>query len=427
MNIRDKVLHITIIGWFFIAYIYLNHVSIDHCSNDFWQHIEYTEIITTQHRFPAPYDGFQTYHPPFYHLLNSIIIPKSIIENKQSHAHFGQLLSIIYGALMLAIIYLGIKEINKNPKEQILILLYIASTPMFTFMYTTYNNDSLANLLSMGIIVLSYRLYLSWSKNLALLLMILAIIALYTKYTVAASIIAVVAVCLKNLLKLKYPNLNQKKIILILCSSFLFLIPWLIFHNYYYTGKLFPSNFERQHSKYEWSTIKSFVRIVLPTAIFKDFSKKWQTVSNHPFGGVATKKYDYWTYIFLNTVTQGAVFKTPGYTFILFLLILHLIVYFAGMREIFKTNITKLAAFVILAAHTFQIIALIYYHARQPFSAFYGDNPFITYRYFCWDLIGWGILYGSAVSKENINLSKIIILAIICNCYFLKTVSGCSP
>lgn len=424
------ILGITILTWLVVVWFYMSHVSIDHCGNDSWQHVGYTETIVKEHRLPAPLEGWQTYHPPLYYLINSFIASNSLYSNKIFHINCVRSISVLYGVIALFIILWFISKINQPPLVKLLVSLFIATTPTFVFLFTTYNNDVLAILLSIIMFALSYESYYNWSRSKGIGLLLISTAGLYTKFTFVFSIISIVLICSKNLLQLKSPSVPQLRIVYILIFSVVLLFPWLYYHNYHYTKKLFPTNVEQHSEKLTIENIKPFIKVILPTAILDNFSVKWFTPATHPFGGIATKKYDYWSYIFINSITQGSTFQSPSIVILWLMLFTHLLAYLIGMTQMFKTQLTKFASFAILIGYVASISIFVYAHAQYSFSDYHSANPWIGYRYICWGWLGWAILYANAFVKSHNKVlpyifSRVLLTGILAQIYFLVTISAC--
>ena len=93
--------------------------------------------------------------------------------------------------------------------------------------------------------------------------------------------------------------------------------------------------------------------------------------------------------------------------------------YLIGLKEIFKSYITKLSIFIILFVHLFQIVTI----------PIFPDLPHraMGYRYICWSWIAWAVLYTSALSnksKLSLMLNRLLIVGIIIQLYILITVTG---
>lgn len=412
--------------WIVIVYLYSQHVPIDHCGNDFWQHLEYTEIIVKQHRLPQPYEKFSTFHPPLYYIFASFISPKSLGINDFIHVNQMRIISVICGGIFLLIINWFMFFINKNPVHRLLILLFIATTPKFIFMFSTYNNDVFTILLGVLLFFIGYKLYLNWSWKLASLLVLVGTAGFYTKYNYVVPVGIVFSICLINFLRRK-SLLAEKRMLVLLPFCLIFFLPWLIFHNLQYSGELLPANHDI-HAKIHMESLPSYINIVLPTAIFQNFFEKWSDPFGHTWGGPSSKKFDYWACEFLSSINQGGEFKV-NLNIIWIMFYSHLIAYILGFKEIFKSKLTKLAGFIILLDHTYMILRFLTSMGTKPFEQYPGENASVLdYRYIGWEYLAWAILYASIISNHKTLSNKLIkvvlVVGILIQIYFLLTISG---
>ena len=431
---NKKVILIALIFWFIIAGVYISHTGIGERAHDMDGHVQYTQIIINEHRLPGPKEGLQTYHLPLYYIINSLMAPKVLDSEKMAlmwkgiyrnigldtHIRCVQAMSVLYGAIALVIIAWLLSKVTQNAKTILLVLLFIVSTPKFAFVFSTYNNDSLATVLSIAIIALSYRLYLNWSKHLAILLLIVATAGVYTKYSVLFAIGAILAICCKDLLKLCFPNKTQYKIIGILLLSLILLFPWVKFHNYHYTGKYFPSNFEMDVEKgFNFNLLKTTLGIVLKIPKLQeyppDYTHEWDEPWSHPYAHPSTKRYDYFPFVYITSVIGEYVFNKPGINVIWLLLFIHFLLYPLSLMEVFRMPMARLAGALVLLSHLIHNV-FMYLSPITP--------AVLDYRYIAWSWAGWAILYASALaynSKLSWVLNKMLIIGFCLHTYTLLT------
>ena len=432
MNNKGISLKVVLVTWAILATIYFHHTPPGERALDTEGHIEYTGIICNECRLPKPYDGHETYHPPLYYLINSFIVPVSPNKEKMASLHTGDLpgglekhinyvqaLSVCYGAIALWIVAWFLQTVTQDTPLQILVLLFIATTPKFVFVFSTYNNDSLVTLLCIAVTALSYKLYHKWCWKYAVFLLMTATAAVYTKYTSLFCMAVIVLMCCKNLLRRKLPGLIEKRIISTIALSIILFTPWMIFHNYHYTGIPITFNFNGDiNRQLAFSQIKKTFSTVIKNPLTEKFPHEWDKPWAHSYECPETKHHDYLASSFVNSIIGEYEFIKPGVNYIWSILWLHLLGYIIALTQIFKSNITKAAACFIFFTHLINLasIALL----NTPI------NPcFLDYRYICWSWIGWGILYASASSNKSI-LSRILngalIIGISIQIYFLLTV-----
>jgi len=420
---NKSALTIVITVYLIVTAGFLIHIPQGSLTYDFGGHVEYTEIISNQKHLPAPYEGklTQTYHPPLFYLINSLIIPNSIIKgNRTLHINLVQGLSVLYGVLTLCLLFWGLLEVSNRPIDRIIILLFLSTIPGFIMLFSTYNNDSLAAMLSIATIIFSYKLWKQWSRNLAFGLLIIATAGLYTKYTVAPVLISVIIICFLRSILAKTILQKEKLIVGILLLSIIFHLPWLIFHNYRYTNKLFPNNFEMFIVReFQPDSVMKRLKRVVRIPFVQLQSQAWQDPWVHNEGNIATKESDYWVHTWINSVIGSCIFAYPPVNVIWVLLWVHLAIKLISLKAIFKSGLTRTAGMLIVLGHLSQISAMIY-ALNSP--------VIVQYRYISWIWLGWAILYSSLLLSQKDKISslfkKLLIVGIYLNIYVCFTAIG---
>ena len=310
--INKNLLLIALVVWLIIAISYLNRTGPEVRSTDWWGHLPYTKIIATEHRRPKPQEGWQTYNPPLYYIINSFIATSKIKTNDYTHKQSVRLASILYGIIVLIIIYWFLKQVTQDKLAQILTLLFIGTTPNYIFVFSIYNNDSLVTLFCVLLLFLCYKLNIKWSWKLAICFLIAAVAAIYTKYT---ALWCILTLCILNLLPIlnkKLPSKNQIKIISILIFSTALLLPWLVFHNYRYSHKLFPFNDYSIFAKKitpGFIVNNAFERLKIP--VLQEPKNTWDDPYIHSCEGKSTKRPNYWSIVFVHSVINEWTFLKP--------------------------------------------------------------------------------------------------------------------
>lgn len=409
------VIEITLATWFIVTVLYLIYTPIGLNSHDFGGHVDFTKVIVRDHKLPTPFEGWEAYQPPLYYLINSFLSPKSLLSDITIHCNYVRAMSVLYGAITLLLIFwlLG-KVANINNFHKLLVLLFIATTPKFIFVFSTYNNDSLATMLSVALLVISYMLYLNWSKKKALLLLLISIAAVYTKLSAIAAIILVVLVCSRNLLKLKFPNIFELKIIFILIISVLSLLPWCIMHNHAYTGQFFPLNKDGLGGNVRYEKGQA-LKVLSPFAVFSNIPEhKWDEPWAYPSHHQSSKRFDYLSYSFITSIIAEFTYNTPTANWAWALLIIHLVIYLTSFKEVLRSKLTKLAGLTILTGHMIQIL----------FMLFALTSCGMDYRYVAWTWAGWAILYASNLTRKHNNIiSKLLMVGILIQIYFVLNIT----
>ena len=431
----SKSILITVLAlWLVIATAYLIRTPYDHRQHDIEGHIQYVQTIISEHRFPKSHEAFESHQPPLYYLISSFIAPVSLSKEKMDVLYNGhcpseikkhllsvQFFSILYGAIALWIIGLLLQNVTDDKIAQLLALLFIATTPKFVFVFSTYSNDSLATLLAIAIVFISYKLYLNWSWTLAGVLLAVATVGIYTKYTIVFCMTIISLICLKNLLQKKSWDITQKRIIAIFALSAVLFSPWMVFHIYRHTGLPIVVGCEdkinRNFSPREIAnTFRAFVKIPL----IQQTTHEWDDPWAHPSpDSPLTKMYDYFAFSFITSIIGEFMFYVPSARFIWVLLFIHLFARISAFKEIFKNNITRLAAAFIFLSYALQIFIVSFMKLI--------DGSVEDYRYICCSWIGWAVLYASTLSRKSSWswISRVIfILGIIIQIYFLMLVKG---
>ena len=421
MNVlnNNSVLKFALFFWVLIAVLYLRHTPLDHRNHDYSHHLYYTEIIATQHRFPKPYEGTETYHPPLYYLINSFLAPESLKTDKVLHSNCVRGLSVFYGALTIILLSWFCSKFVPDKRARLIALLFLITTPKFMFIFSTYNVDSLATLISVAVITISYMLYTNWSKNLALVFLLISTAGIYTKYTTVFCMIVVSLMCSYNFLKGKLPNKKQFGIISIFVLAMILHYPWLINHNYKNTGRLTPTNTDfkiDQNLSIQsyFNSIRSVIRIPILQSTPHEWDEPWvYTIADHP----ETKANDYISTAFITSLIGEYVFSKPHKNFIWILYCIHLVLYIAAFMQVGLSPINKLAGSLIFLAHFVYLLMLG--RVSIPVWAAYYD-----FRLICWSWLGWFILYSSLLVNGSKWWKKLFVASVVLHVYILLTVEG---
>lgn len=414
--------------WLTIALIYIAHTPINHRSHDFWGHVNYTTSIAELGKIPEPYYSWETFQPPLYYLICSLLNPSTEAARVAAHIKYVVYLSVLFGAITLLIIYWLVKQVTNNTLIQLLVLLFVATTPCYVFHFSTYNNDSLSTLLSVATLAISYKLFLNWSRGFSILLFFVVMAGMYTKYMILIPVLIIIVFCCKNLIKLKAPEKNQQKIILVLLLSVFSFLPWAYFHNYRYTGKFFPTNADEEINKeFNLAHLKNLIGILFRISELQfnrpDYSHEWDVPWVLPSWQEvppSTKRYDYFAFSFVTSIIGEYKFTKPKVIFIWILLYIHLILIILSISRIFKSDFAKVSFLFILLAHLVQITAIPLF-PELPQRA-------MNYRYLSWTWAPWAILYANALEGSSKIFSKlfglILLVGIVIQIYILATVEG---
>ncbi len=421
VNINNRtVIEIVIAIWIMVAVGYLTHTPLSDRTHDVAGHLEYTKIIFSELRLPHPNEGWETFQPPLYYLINSLIAPPHNILEALHHIIYIRYLSIFYGLISILVIAWFLMKVDISPFFRMLILLFIVTTPKFVFLFSSYNNDSLATMLGISILAVGYKLYLNWSWKFLLVLFLLSTAAIYTKLTTLGPIAVIIGFSFFGLLVLKLPKIKLLSIIAVLILSILSLFPWLYFHNYANTGKFF-TNTNSNQKNLPLKTLKKVLKIPILQWSKNEWKEPWAYPVVYEKPHRSTKSYDYLSFVFVTSVIGEHYFYSPSVTLIWLVLWIHLIVGLIAIVRIFSSETVVLpATFVILLSH---LIHLVHVSSHNyPVWGSYSD-----YRYICWNVVAWAVLFGYALKTRYklflVTTSIIFLIAIPIHIYILLTVS----
>lgn len=425
--VYNKPLIFLATAWFVIASLYLIRTPFDYRAHDARGHIHYTRIVTQEHRIPKPYEGWETFQPPVYYLINSVIFPNTLKNsNFLIHVNAVRLISVVYGFITILLIAALLSEIKIGLVEKLQVLFFTVTTPKFVFLFSTYNNDSLATLLSILVIFLCYKLYKSWSNKKALLLFVCAVIGVYTKFSTIGCILAILFPCIIYLFKQKPQDKKIASMALILFASIISLLPWIIFHNIKYTNNPFPTNLEhriRKSTKHGTilDTLKSI--IVNPLQPKTKWQEPWAlpVVEQRQYIAPGTKGFDYISYFFVTSIIGENEFTKPDKKVIWGILWIHLFISILAYRYIFSSNINKLSFFVIVVGHFLHLFYISRYFVPIP-------SPVMDFRMISWIWAPWTYIFASSLINKNLLMTTIqktlLTTGILLHLYFLFTVTG---
>lgn len=410
------VLYIIPALWMLLAFTYMSRTLNDHRSHDFDMQVAYTEYIVASNKFPPVDFSYITYHPPLYYFINSTIM-KSLNSDRALHIYVVRLMSILYGAITLSVIAYLLLQATKSFAAQIITLFFVGTTPKFVFLFSTYNNDSLATMLCISIIALSYNLYRKWSNMKVLFLLILCTLAVYAKYTSIWCFGVISLICLKEILFLKVPPKNNFKLIGIFIFSVILFLPWAIFHNYHYSHKLFPFSFESLLSRD--LTILQHLKNA-STLLNIDRYDVWKDPWAHPGWDILppnTKKVNYFSFVFLTSTIGEYIFLAPHAVVIFGLLFIRFLIGLLTYLEFFKSEINRLAISVIFLTY----LTHIYFASKSIIPVI---GCYMDFRLIAWTFAPWAILYSSVLTNKSKLIKAIFIIGIIFQIYILMTVEG---
>lgn len=226
----------TVIAWHTIKTLYWTGGAY---ASDPYAHLEYVQRMAQLHRFLAPHETYQSYHPPLYYLVAQLFSPLSL-----GHIERMRTLSALFGAGFITTVYISLRNWVHSVPLRVLAGIFCATLPSFAVLFTSYNNDSLGVLLSVVSLALTIRYLSKPNKYLLALATIILALAFYTKFTSFYLIIVYALLSLIMLWRKSVPRIRLRNLWIGIGIAIVLFSPWVIGHNYRQTGKLFPTNFE---------------------------------------------------------------------------------------------------------------------------------------------------------------------------------------
>jgi len=353
--------------WSASALVYLGKTPYDVRSHDAAPHVYYTLFIRQHHRLPNPQSGWETYQPPLYYLLNSVM-PGPPAD----HIRRVRYLSVLLGALSLLMMWAALGEKRISRATRVAVLAFVASIPKYYFVFTTYNNDALAVPLAMLTILCAYvtvrTSHLKWAAIMALV----GVAAIHTKYDAAVPIALVsgAAVWLW-----RRGDVSARQCCLVVGASgiaLLSILPYFYWHNYLRAHELVVTNFnwsDRILGRASWENL-------LRVSFGRPY---WKT----PF---TLYTNNFWLYSFISTVFGESDLSKEMTVFLCWVLIaLHLLIKILALIWSRRERFTSLVAAIIIAA----------FFAPIPLMILHPQFRLADYRYLAWGWMLWALLLGS--------------------------------
>lgn len=213
--------------------------DMEYFAHDMGGHVQYTQLMYQHKELPSPYQGWQTYQPPLYYLINQLLAPGS-----PDHVLYVRLFSIVYGAVFLLCCHVIMNYWSIPKPAQLLSLVYFMSIPAFVHLFTTYNNDALVSALASAIIAAVVGFYFSRKRSLLVLLFVLAVLGMYAKYNIVLLLGAIGIFFCCAVARKAVTVRTAALIVLPLFVGSLMIVPYLRMHTFKHTGKYLTHNAE---------------------------------------------------------------------------------------------------------------------------------------------------------------------------------------
>lgn len=401
---NKKLTLLILLAWVIIALVDSNNTPIGKHCHDCDAHLQYVQIIQSKHHLPSPHEGLHTYHPPLYYLIISFLTPSQDPDDINS---FARALSIAFGVIATLIIILILEQFIKHKKHLALIALLTISTPKFVYIFTTFNNDSLATLLNISIIGLCLYLYKTWNNKMSIALFLVSTCSFYTKYTsfycITSILLTLFGITIFNFLR-KNSQIKTygKRLTAIFVTSFAMFLPWIIFHNYHDTKEFFPTSFEQQENRGDLvqhiNSIKSVIHFF--PCLLKD---EW----NSPWALDPPKNNDFFAFSFVTSIIGEWWYSNPKVEYFFILLILHALIGLISAIYLFKSPINIYISFFFICCSYFTHLITI---SKITIPV---QSCFMDYRYIAWNIPVWCIIFGNAFNKDIKEKSFLEVLYIL--------------
>ncbi len=388
MDFSKNILAGGLVAWLLLATVFIARSPAGAFNHDAKGHIEHTQILYRQHRLALPREGWETYQPPFYYLVNTLFSP-----NNPSHTFRVRLMSVLYGCVTLLLMGRLLTRFNAPPSAQVLVLFFIATTPAFLFMFTTYNNDSLATLLSVGILVMADQWIEKGRLSTMIQMGILMTAGLYTKLSVAYLMTALVIIV--GYLAWSGRIVTNRFISLLAAAiiSVLLLTPWLIGHNYRLTGELTPIP----------ADFPLYEQVRLPHSPLKTLLTppgwshgEWKDPYAHVWEPVNHKKNSFLAYLFVTSIFGEYTFEFLPPSIPWAIIVLHAFIWIVALTMMWQSVAGKLA-FSFLAIGIVSLASLI---LRAPYAVL------MDFRYIAWVWLPIAILYTAGLRSSTAASSR---------------------
>jgi hypothetical protein len=407
MNLHGQAVVIAGLGlWVAGACLFIVRSPDGAFTHDLRGHLEHTRILYNERRLAAPREGWETYQPPLYYMINTLFSP-----NERRHMLWVRLLSVFYGTLTLLWMSRLLTRCDIAPPHQALVLFWIATTPAFLFLFTTYNNDSLATLLSIGILDQAWEWVSDGERRSLILLGVLATAGLYTKLTLIYPISALLVVLGYLSVSRHLPKDRILPIFAVFGISFLLLAPWLVGHNYRLTGELTPAPADFPLS----------ADIRLPSSPLKTFLTppgwtrgEWKDPYAHVWERTNNKKASYLAYLFATSIFGEYTFEFLPPIIPWAMVVVSAMLWTGALLRVRKSGHGRLSlAFIGLG-----VLALATLFFRAPYVTL------MDFRYIAWVWLPMAVLLASCLTSVTFFRSLLFCGIVLNGTLWLALVAG---
>jgi hypothetical protein len=299
MNINVRLSYIPVLLlWLSLAIPFVFRTADSSYSHDFEDHLNVTRMVHQLKRIPKPLEGRETHQPPLYYLFAS-----RMAVDSPHHVRCVRLFSVFLGAIVLLLLHATLLALKVKTLPNLLSLLFLATTPHFLFLFSTYNNDALAVFWAVFLLAMFLRYTREPSRDKALGMAAISILGGLSKYSffAAAIAVAVIAFYLHRRQALKTRALQA--FIGTQAIAAVLLVGWLYWQNIRTTSHWLPVT----HSVASWQSLPHSVwRTILTPPGFSYW--EWSTPFTDHFLPVG-KKNSLLAYLFSSSIFGEHMFK----------------------------------------------------------------------------------------------------------------------
>jgi hypothetical protein len=360
--------------WLFLGMQYVGTTSPELRAIDGLHHVEYTLIISQKHRLPAPYEAWETYHPPLYYMVDALFAPSSV-----NHIRYVRQVSVVYGAIFLLAMWIVLKKAKISSSFIYVAVLFLTFlSPSFFILFTAYNNDALSALLCALLLLYSYVFIVTPNRWHAVLLLAVTILALYTKLNAVFAIVSVGVVVLCGVCAKKINIRHACRMLIVFAIAILAFLPWMVFHNLPLSGKMLPNNFNGIATSIKLPR-NALSMILTPPAISDGEWGYPYTLGSQEFYHL---KMNVYSFLFDTSAFSGFSYPQPLETRAWLIVWLSLFIGALSLSQV-RHNVMTLASGGII------IVSLVLIALFTPYVGFISGADF---RYIAWTWLAWGVL-----------------------------------
>jgi len=380
-----------LVAWELFGGLYILRMSPGALSHDYPHHLLYTQIVYGQHRLPLPYEGLETYQPPLYYLINA-----GLGVRNPHHPFWARLLCLQFGLIALALTAWQLERLETTPILQAIILAFIMTSPSFLFIFANYNNDSLATLLSMVILIMTWEMMRRPRNSLAISLCLVMTAALYTKLSVLYAIGAGAVLIITAALRRRISRRLAAQWLTAAVVAGALLLPWMIGHNFIRSGHLLPAPADNVIAGFTGARLpQNPIRtLLMPLGVHPG---EWGDPFTHAWGpDPKTKKYSFTAYLFSTWVFDEYEFLYLPALVLWLIVLAHAWAALSGGSQARYTE-TGRSALLVIAMGILLFSSLMF---RYPYASL------MHFRYIAWVWLPLAIVWAEGARRLNSEVAR---------------------